>query len=172
MTKNKMPAFMPVDDFKIVSATEEDVALILSFIRELAEYERLSDKVSATEDVLREELFGSRPGAEALIGYDKGKPVGFAVFFHNFSTFVGRRGLYLEDLFVKPESRGKGIGRAMLAYLAKLAQERQCGRLEWAVLDWNEPAIKFYQSLGATPMDDWTTFRLSGDELERLARET
>jgi GNAT superfamily N-acetyltransferase len=167
-----MPPFIPADDFKIVSANEEDVALLLSFIRELAEYERLSDRVSATEDVLREELFGSRPGAEALIGYDKGKPVGFAVFFHNFSTFVGRRGLYLEDLFVKPESRGKGIGRAMLAYLAKLAQERQCGRLEWAVLDWNEPAIKFYQSLGATPMDDWTTFRLSGDELERLARET
>ncbi len=167
-----MPALTSVNDFKIVSATGEDVALILSFIRELAEYERLSDKVSATEDVLREELFGSRPGAEAIIGYDKDEPVSFAVFFHNFSTFVGRRGLYLEDLFVKPESRGKGIGRAMLAYLAKLAEERQCGRLEWAVLDWNEPAIKFYQSLGATPMDDWTTFRLTGDALERLARET
>lgn len=167
-----MPALTSVNDFKIVNATEENVALILSFIRDLAEYERLSEKVSATEDVLREQLFGARPSAEAIIGYDKDEPVSFAVFFHNFSTFVGRRGLYLEDLFVKPESRGKGIGRAMLAYLAKLAQERQCGRLEWAVLNWNEPAIKFYRNLGATPMDDWTTFRLSGDELERLARET
>ncbi len=122
--------------------------------------------------MLREELFGPHPGAEVVIGYDKDVPVSFAVFFHNFSTFVGRRGLYLEDLFVKPEARGKGIGRAMLAYLAKLAKEGQCGRLEWAVLDWNESAIKFYQSLGATPMDDWTIFRLSGDALERLARET
>lgn len=167
-----MPALTSVNDFKIVNATEENVALILSFIRDLAEYERLSEKVSATEDVLREQLFGARPSAEAIIGYDKDEPVSFAVFFHNFSTFVGRRGLYLEDLFVKPESRGKGIGRAMLAYLAKLAQERQCGRLEWAVLNWNEPAIKFYRNLGATPMDDWTTFRLSEDEMERLARET
>jgi len=163
---------MSVDDFRIVSATARDVPLILYFIRALAEYERLADKVSATEASIREELFGERPSAEAIIAYDGDEPVGFALFFHNFSTFVGRRGLYLEDLFVKPEERGKGVGRRLLNHLAALAKERQCGRMEWAVLDWNEPAIKFYRSLGAAPMDEWTVFRLSGDALERLARET
>ena len=163
---------MPADDFRIVSATEDDAQLILYFIRALAEYERLADQVSATEASIREELFGERPSAEAVIAYDGDEPVGFALFFHNFSTFVGRRGLYLEDLFVKPEARGKGVGRRLLNHLAALARERQCGRMEWAVLDWNEPAIKFYRSLGAAPMDEWTVFRLSGDALERLARET
>lgn len=163
---------VPIADFRIVSATERDVPLILHFIRALAEYERLADQVSATEATIREELFGERPVAEAVIAYDGDEPVGFALFFHNFSTFVGRRGLYLEDLFVKPEARGKGVGRRLLNHLASLAKERRCGRMEWAVLDWNEPAIKFYRSLGAAPMDEWTVFRLSGDALERLARET
>lgn len=163
---------VPLADFRIVSATKRDVPLILHFIRALAEYERLADQVSATEASIREELFGERPVAEAVIAYDGDEPVGFALFFHNFSTFVGRRGLYLEDLFVKPEARGKGVGRRLLNHLASLAKERGCGRMEWAVLDWNEPAIKFYRSLGAAPMDEWTVFRLSGDALERLARET
>lgn len=163
---------VPIADFRIVSATERDGPLILHFIRALAEYERLADQVSATEATIREELFGERPVAEAVIAYDGDEPVGFALFFHNFSTFVGRRGLYLEDLFVKPEARGKGVGRRLLNHLASLAKERGCGRMEWAVLDWNEPAIKFYRSLGAAPMDEWTVFRLSGDALERLARET
>jgi len=122
-----------------------------------------------TEETLRESLFGSRPSAEVLLGYYQDKPVAFAVFFHNFSTFLGRRGLYLEDLFVIPEMRGKGFGRALLVRLAQIARERNCGRFEWAVLDWNEPAIEFYKRLGAVPMSEWTIFRVTGKALDRLA---
>jgi GNAT superfamily N-acetyltransferase len=154
---------------EIKPAREEDVPVILAFIKELAEYERLSHTVVATEDILRQSLFEENRGAEVVIGYYKEKPVGFALFFHNFSTFLGRPGLYLEDLYVKPEFRGKGIGRTMFHYLAKLAKERNCGRLEWSVLDWNEPAIKFYKSLGAVSLDDWTIFRITGEALEHLA---
>jgi GNAT superfamily N-acetyltransferase len=150
-------------------AVVEDVPLILKFINALAEYERMSDQVVATEAGLRDALFGSKPGAEVLIASAGGEPAGFALFFHNFSTFVGRRGLYLEDLFVKPEWRGHGIGKRLLVHLARLAVERDCGRFEWAVLDWNEPAIQFYQGLGALPLDDWRIFRVSGDALRRLA---
>lgn len=154
---------------EIRAAAEADVPLILSFIKELAGYERLSHEVSATEDVLRESLFGERQGAEALLGYLDGVPVAFALFFHNFSTFLGRPGIHLEDLYVKPEFRGKGVGRAMLVHLAKLAKERNCGRLEWSVLDWNESAIKLYRSIGAVPMDEWTLYRLTGEALDGLA---
>jgi GNAT superfamily N-acetyltransferase len=154
---------------EIRAAGEEDVPLILHFIRRLAEYERLAHEVVATEEGLREGLFGARPGAEVAIAEWEGKPAGFALFFHNFSTFLGRRGLYLEDLFVEPEHRGRGIGRALLAHLARLAVERGCGRLEWWVLDWNEDAIRFYCSLGAVPMDDWTVYRVTGDALRTLA---
>ena len=150
-------------------ATEDDVPLILSFIRELAEYEKLSHEVVATEGVLRESLFGERTGAEVVICYYEGSPAGFALFFHNFSTFLGRPGLYLEDLYVKPEMRGRGLGRALLVHLAGIAKERGCGRMEWSVLDWNEPAIKLYKGIGATPMDEWTVYRVTGEALEDLA---
>jgi GNAT superfamily N-acetyltransferase len=153
----------------IRDATVEDVPLILAFIRDLAEYEKLLHEVVATEEMLRETLFGNRPVAEVVIGYLDNQPVSFALFFHNFSTFLGRPGLYLEDLFVKPEARGKGIGKMMLAFLAKLAKDRGCGRLEWWVLNWNEPAIKFYRSIGAIPMDEWTVNRVTGDALDKLA---
>ena len=152
-------------------ATIADVALILSFIRDLAEYERLAHEVVATEELLRETLFGARPGAEVVIAELDGAPVGFALFFHNFSTFLGRPGLYLEDLFVRPAARGHGVGRALLARLAAIAVERGCGRFEWAVLDWNEPAIGFYRKLGAVPLDDWTVQRVTGEALRRLAAE-
>ena len=158
-------------DLEIRPATEADVPLILSFIRELAHYERLSHEVVATEEALRHSLFGGRKFAEVLLGYTGGTPAAFALFFHNFSTFLGRPGIYLEDLYVRPEFRSSGVGRAMLIYLAKLAKERDCGRLEWSVLGWNEPAIRFYEGLGAIPMDDWTVYRLTGDPLERLAAE-
>ncbi len=154
---------------EIKSATVEDVPLILSFIRKLAEYEKMLDDVVATEDGLREVLFGERRYAETIIAYEHNEPVGFALFFHNFSTFVGKPGIYLEDLFVDPEHRGKGFGKALLAHLAKLAQERNCGRLEWAVLNWNQPSIEFYESLGAKPMNGWTVYRLTGAALENLA---
>src|SRR5262245_60982008 len=154
---------------RIERAEPGDVPLILRFIRDLAEYERLLDQVVASEDVLREQLFGTRPVAEVVIARSGDEPAGFALFFHNFSTFLGRRGLYLEDLFVRPAFRGKGVGQALLAFLARLALERGCGRLEWAVLDWNEPAIGFYQRLGAAPMSDWTTYRLTGEPLRALA---
>ena len=154
---------------EIKSATVEDVPLILSFIRKLAEYEKMLDAVVATEDGLREVLFGERRYAETIIAYEHNEPVGFALFFHNFSTFVGKPGIYLEDLFVDPEHRGKGFGKALLAHLAKLAQERNCGRLEWAVLNWNQPSIEFYESLGAKPMNEWTVYRLTGAALENLA---
>jgi len=150
-------------------ASESDVSLILGFIKKLAEYEKLSHEVVATEATLRNYLFGARPAAEVILAYWAGQPVGFALFFHNFSTFLGRAGIYLEDLFVDPEHRGKGIGKALLVHLARIATERDCGRLEWSVLDWNEPSIQFYRKLGAESKDAWTTYRLTGDALERLA---
>lgn len=150
-------------------AIEPDAATILRFVRELAEYEREPDAVKATEEMLGQALFGPDPAAEALIAEADGVAVGFALFFHNFSTWTGRRGVYLEDLYVTPDARGSGAGKALLAALAKLAVERGCARFEWAVLDWNEPAIGFYQSLGAKPMDEWTVFRLDGDALAKLA---
>ena len=155
--------------FHIQPATVEDVPLILAFIKELAEYEKLAHEVIATEDVLRETLFGDKPYAEVVIGYLDNQPVSFALFFHNFSTFLGRPGIYLEDLYVSPEARGHGIGKKMLSFLAQLAKERHCGRLEWWVLDWNESAIGFYKRIGATPMDEWTVFRVTGDALDELA---
>ena len=152
-------------------ATPEDVPQILQFIRELAEYEKLSHEVAATEALLYQNLFGPRPVAECLIAELDQTPVGFAFFFHNFSTFLGRPGIYLEDLFVRPAARGKGIGRALLTHLAKIAVQRDCGRLEWSVLDWNAPAIGFYKKLGALPMDEWTVMRVTGDALKNLASE-
>lgn len=159
------------DTIRIEPATERDVPLILAFIRELAEYERLSREVVASEERLLETLFGARPAAEAVIAYDGGRPVGFALYFASYSTFLARPGLYLEDLFVKPEARGRGIGRRLLRYLARVTVERNWGRLEWRVLDWNETAIRFYHGLGAQPLDDWTVFRLTGSALENLAGE-
>jgi GNAT superfamily N-acetyltransferase len=157
------------NEFVIRAARMEDVPVILQLIRDLATYERAPHEVTATEEQLIDVLFGERPAAEVLLAFEGQSPVGFAVFFHNFSTWLGRPGLYLEDLFVKPEKRGKGYGRALLIELAKIARERECGRMEWAVLDWNEPAIKFYHSLGAKPMDEWTVFRLTRDGIARLA---
>jgi GNAT superfamily N-acetyltransferase len=157
------------NEFQIRPAQVEDVPIILQLIRDLATYERAPDEVSATEEQLVDVLFGDKPAAEVLLTFEGQSPVGFAVFFYNFSTWLGRPGLYLEDLFVKPEKRGKGYGRALLIELAKIAKRRDCGRMEWAVLDWNEPAIKFYQTLGAKPMHEWTVFRLTGDEIAKLA---
>ena len=156
---------------RVREASEGDVPLILSLIRELAEYEKLSDEVVATEEGLREGLFGERRYAEVLVAEHDGAPAGFALFFHNFSTFLGKPGIYLEDLYVKPEFRGAGIGKELLVRLARLAKRRECGRLEWWVLDWNEPSIGFYKRLGAVPMDDWTVYRVSGSALEDLASE-
>src|SRR5437867_12987624 len=156
-------------DFKIRSARVTDVPIILQLIRDLASYERAPNDVTANEEQLVDVLFGKKPAAEILLAFENETPVGFAVFFHNFSTWLGRPGLYLEDLFVKPEARGKGYGRALLVQLAKIARDRSCGRMEWAVLDWNEPAIKFYHALGAKPMDEWTVFRLTRDGIARLA---
>jgi GNAT superfamily N-acetyltransferase len=150
-------------------ATEADLGTIEELIRALAAYERLADEVVMETELLRKGLFGERPYAEVLIADVDDEPAGFALFFHNFSTFLGRPGIYLEDLFVKPEHRAKGIGRALLKRLAEIAVERDCGRLEWAVLDWNEPAIGFYKKLGARPNDDWTVFRLTGESLHNLA---
>ena len=158
-----------VTDFQIRSARVDDVPIILELIRDLATYERAPDEVTATEEQLVDVLFGERPAAEVLLAFEGNAPVGFAVFFYNFSTWLGRPGLYLEDLFVKPEKRGKGYGRALLVELAKIARYRGCGRMEWAVLNWNEPAIKFYRALGATPMDEWTVFRLTREEISKLA---
>lgn len=151
-------------------ATPDDCATIANLIRELAVYERLEHEAKATPDAIRRNLFGERPYAEALIAEEAGEPVGFALFFHNFSTFQGRPGIYLEDLFVKPEHRGRGHGKGLLARLARIAVERGCGRFEWSVLDWNEPSIGFYRSLGARPMDEWTIYRVEGEALERLAQ--
>ena len=157
--------------FEIRSATEEDLPLILYFIKALAEYERLADRVTADEEKLRRTLFGNPRFAEVIIAEDDEKPVGFALFFHNYSTFLAAPGIYLEDLFVNPEARGRGYGKALLARLARIAKERQCGRVEWAVLDWNEPSIKFYRGLGAVSLDDWKIFRLTGSALDALAKE-
>jgi GNAT superfamily N-acetyltransferase len=150
-------------------AMPDDCELIANLIRELAVYERLEDAAKATPADLRKHLFGARPYAECLIAEAGGEAVGFALYFYNFSTFRGQPGIYLEDLFVKPEHRGRGYGKALLMRLAKLAVERGCGRFEWAVLDWTEPSIGFYKSLGARPMEDWTVFRIDGDDLNRLA---
>jgi GNAT superfamily N-acetyltransferase len=157
--------------FRIRSATEEDVPLILTFIRDLARYEKLEHEVVATAETLRATLFGQPRFAEVLFGEEDGQPVAFALFFHNYSTFVGRPGLYLEDVFVRPEFRGRGYGKAMLARLASIAVERNCGRFEWAVLDWNTPAIAFYESLGARAVDEWTIFRMTGAALRKLAAQ-
>jgi GNAT superfamily N-acetyltransferase len=153
----------------IREAAEADVALVASLIRELADYERLLHEVRLSEDVLRDALFGERRYAEVAIAEVDGETAGFALFFHNFSTFLGRPGIYLEDLFVRPPHRGAGVGRALLRHLAQLAEERGCGRLEWAVLDWNEQAIGFYRGLGARPTSGWSVYRLDGDALGRLA---
>ena len=150
-------------------AVPGDIPLVLKFIQELAEYEKLSHEVTATEDQLRSTLFGARPVAEVVIASHDDVPVGFAVFFATYSTFLGKPGLYLEDLFVRPAARGNGIGRALLEYLARLTVERGWGRLEWRVLDWNEPSIAFYRKLGAEPLDDWTVFRVTGGALRALA---
>ncbi len=163
---------MPAAGFPEVSiraATRENVPLVLRFIEELAEYEELSGEVSATEEVLSDSLFGERRVAEAALAFVGDKAAGFAVFFHNFSTFLGRPGIYLEDLYVRPGYRGAGMGRRLMVYLARLATERGCGRLDWSVLDWNEPALGFYRELGALPMDGWTGYRLTGKALEELA---
>jgi GNAT superfamily N-acetyltransferase len=157
---------------EIAEATERDTPIILDLIKQLAEYERLSDRVTATEEQLRKTLFGARPAAEVLLAAVDGETVGFAVFFGNYSTFLAKSGIYLEDLFVKPHARGCGVGTALLARLAQLAVERDCGRVEWAVLDWNTPSIRFYESLGAVALSDWTTFRLTGEALAKLARAT
>ena len=153
-------------------ATEEDLPVILRFIEDLAEYERLRSSCVATIDKLRNTLFTSPPAAEVVIARIDGEPVGFALFFHSYSTFLAQRGLFLEDLFVNPDARAKGVGRALLSHLARIAIDRDCGRFEWNVLDWNDLAINFYRSIGAVPMDEWTTFRVSGDALNRLAAST
>ncbi|MCG8480784.1 MAG: GNAT family N-acetyltransferase [Spirochaetales bacterium] len=160
-----------IADVTIAPARVEDAPLITSFIKELAEYEKLSHKVEATESMIEEALFGSSPAAEAVIARCGDEPAGFALFFTTFSTFVGRPGLYLEDLFVRPRFRAHGIGRALLVYLARTARERNYGRVEWAVLDWNTRAISFYRSLGANAMDEWTVYRLDEEALTRLAAE-
>lgn len=160
---------MSTSNFKIRPATAADVPVILELICALATYERAPDEVTATEAQLNEVLFGPKPAAEVLLALENERAVGFAVFFHNFSTWLGKPGLYLEDLFVRPEDRGKGYGRALLVQLARIARDRRCGRMEWAVLDWNEPAINFYRKLGAKPMDEWTVFRLTPDDIAELA---
>jgi GNAT superfamily N-acetyltransferase len=154
---------------RIAPAAESDVALILSFIRKLAEYEKLSHLVVATEDNIREHVFGANPVAEVLLAYWNEEPAGLALYFRNFSTFLGQPGIYLEDLFVEPAQRGKGIGKALLRRLAEIALERGYGRLDWSVLDWNAPSIEFYRSLGAASLDQWTGYRLTGEALDRLA---
>jgi len=163
---------MKTENFAIRPAKAADVPVILELIRALATYERAPNEVTATEDGLNKVLFGEKPAAEVLLAFENETAVGFAVFFHNFSTWLGRPGLYLEDLFVRPEDRGKGYGRALLIHLAKIARDRGCGRMEWAVLDWNDPAIQFYHKLGAKPMDEWTVFRLTRDGIKRLAESS
>lgn len=155
-------------NIRIVPATADDVAVILSLIRELAEFEKLSHLVVATEAMLAEALFSAHPKAEVVLAIQDDEPVGFALFFHNFSTFLGRHGLYLEDLYVREAARDKGVGKALLLHLAGIARERCCGRYEWAVLDWNDHAIRFYKQLGALPLDDWTIMRVTGRALEDI----
>ena len=159
----------PAPDIRIVPATERDVPAILSLIKALADYERIADELETTEDALRDALFGEWPAAEVVLAYVGTELAGQAIFYHNFSTVLGRRGLFLEDLFVLPAYRKRGVGRRLLSHLARIAIERRCGRMEWWVLDWNESAIRFYRSIGAVPMDEWTTYRLVGDGLARLA---
>jgi GNAT superfamily N-acetyltransferase len=158
--------------FRIRFAQVQDIPTVLGLIHALAEYERAPDEVIATEALLKENLFGAQAAAEVLLAEENGHPVGFALFFHNFSTWMGRRGLYLEDLFVMPEKRGRGYGRALLVRLAEIARDRECGRMEWAVLDWNEPAIQFYRKLGARPNEEWTIYRLTRDGIAQLAQES
>ena len=158
-----------MSQFEIRYAREDEVGTILSFIRALAEYEKMSSDVVATEELLREWIFEKKI-CEVLFAVENGIPVGFALFFHNFSTFLGRGGIYLEDLFVLPRHRGKGYGKKLLCKLAEIAVERNCGRLEWSCLDWNRPSIDFYRSMGAIPMEEWTTYRLTGEALEKAAR--
>lgn len=160
----------PNPSLVIRPAVVGDSAVIVQFIEELAEYERLRHQCQATPEAIRQHLFGSAPKAEAVLAEWEGTPVGFALFFHNFSTFLAKPGIYLEDLYVQPQMRGRGIGKALLVHLAQLARERDCGRLEWSVLDWNEPSVAFYRSLGARPMDEWTVHRLEGEALGALAK--
>ncbi|MFN0040200.1 MAG: N-acetyltransferase family protein [Burkholderiales bacterium] len=167
MTTDSVQTADPVG-FSMRSATPDDLPLVLSFIRELAEYEHLSHMVTATEAGLRAALFGSRPAAEVILGFAKDEPAGFAVYFWNFSTFLGLPGLWLEDLYVRPHHRRRGYGRALLLEVAAMARDRGCGRFEWAALDWNVSAIRFYRALGALPLDDWTTFRVTGKSLDHL----
>jgi GNAT superfamily N-acetyltransferase len=162
------PMMSKIPGLRMRAATKEDLPLILQFVRELADYEKMTDEVVLDEAVFGEHLFGERSVAEVVIAEYEGAPAGFTLFFPNFSTFLGKPGIYLEDLYVRPAMRGKGIGKALLSNLARLACVRGCGRLEWSVLDWNEPAIGFYQSIGARAMDQWTVNRLSGDALEAL----
>jgi ribosomal protein S18 acetylase RimI-like enzyme len=160
-----------ISDFKLRFAREEDLPVILQFIKELAEYEKLSDQVRADEKLLKKHLFGENPQAEVILAEYQQKAGGFALFFHNFSTFLGKPGLYLEDLYIKPDYRNRGFGTEMLKYLAKLAVERECSRFEWSVLTWNQPAIGFYESIGARPLDEWKTYRLTGEALNQLANQ-
>jgi GNAT superfamily N-acetyltransferase len=161
-----------METLEIRKATKNDVPLILDFIRMIAEYEKLSDSLTVTEDILNESLFGKDAKAEVIFGYFENEAVAYAVYFYNFSTFVGRNGLYLEDLFVKPEHRGKGLGKILLKHLAKLAVENNCGRMEWTVLDWNRPAIDFYKSIGAVSMDGWSIFRLDETSLRKFTQDS
>jgi len=165
----KSPDGPPAAGISLRAVREQDVPQVLAFIRELAVYERLEHEVVATPELIRGALFGPRPYAECLFACLDGQPAGFALWFHNFSTFKGRPGLYLEDLYVRPAARGRGLGRRMLQELARLALARGCARFEWSVLDWNEPSIAFYRSLGAVPADDWTIYRVTGEALDRLA---
>ncbi|QGU94853.1 GNAT family N-acetyltransferase [Clostridium bovifaecis] len=159
-----------IEGYSLRIAEEKDVPLILSFIKELASYEKMLEEVVATESILKGSLFDTK-AAEVIIGEYEEEPVSFALFFHNFSTFLGKPGLYLEDLYVKPEARGKGLGKTLLTYLASLAKERGCGRFDWSCLDWNDSSIKFYRQMGAKPLDEWTGYRLTGESLENAAKE-
>lgn len=165
----RIPTQLP--EFELRIAEIADCPLILEFIKELASYEKLSHEVVATVATLEETLFGKQRFAEIIIAEFQGSPIGYALFFHNFSTFTGRPGIYLEDLYVRPAMRGKGFGKCLLAYIAKLAVDRKCTRFEWSVLDWNEPSIQFYRALGAVPMDEWTVQRLHGEALHKFAQE-
>jgi GNAT superfamily N-acetyltransferase len=161
---------MPSNNFQIRLATSDDVPSILAFIKGLAEFEYLTNEVTVTEADLQKSLFGQNPAAEVVMGFEGDEPAGFAVFFHNYSTFLGQRGMYLEDIFVTPEHRRKGLGKMLLVHVANIAVERGCGRLEWSVLDWNEDAARFYKELGAEVMSDWRTFRMQEDALRRLSK--
>ncbi len=159
---------MKIKNLKIEQATKNDISLILQFIKELAIYEKLLDKVTANEKILKKTLFGKNKFAEVILAYLNEIPVGFSIYFYNFSSFVGKPGIYIEDIYVKPEFRGKGIGKAIFKYFGELVKEKDCGRIEWSVLNWNKPSIDFYLKLGAIPMDEWTVFRLTGDKINQL----